>query len=229
MQNPSHTYNTAGTYDVTLTLNGVYSKTMSNYITVNNNYYGQGGVLWADNFANPSNWVFENSCSYTSYNIVGGYDFVNENSNVSASGCYGPSNSNNSPSWSVVTDPNLIPVSAMSPFNSTTVNDGYLFFSSNATGGGDNDGTPHYVRATNTTPIDLTGFQVVVLSFENNYRWWQDTRGVRVSGDNGATWYQYELTNNSGFQTGFQNNQSSGNPELTEIIFLRSQETSRKC
>ena len=123
----------------------------------------------------------------------------------------------------------LAPVSAMSPFNSTTVNDGYLFFSSAATGGGDNDGTPHYVRATNTTPINLT-YQDVVISFENNYRWWQDTRGVRVSGDNGATWYQYELTNSSPFQTGFQNNQSSGNPEMAmKLIFLQSQEISRKC
>ena len=63
----------------------------------------------------------------------------------------------------------------------------------------------------------MSSEQSIVLSFSHNYRWWQDTRGVRVSGDNGATWYQYEFTNNSGFQTGFQNNQSSGNPELTEL------------
>ena len=37
--------------------------------------------------------------------------------------------------------------------------------------------------------------------------------GVRVSGDNGASWVQYEITNNSGYP----NDQNSGNPEITSI------------
>ena len=36
---------------------------------------------------------------------------------------------------------------------------------------------------------------------------------MRVSGDNGASWVQYEITNNSGYP----NDQNSGNPEITSI------------
>ena len=88
-----------------------------------------------------------------------------------------------------------------------------MFIDSDGTGGGDGDGTPIFVTATTATPIDLTGENSVVLSFSHNYRWWQDTRGVRVSGDNGASWVQYEITNNSGYP----NDQNSGNPEITSI------------
>ena len=92
----------------------------------------------------------------------------------------------------------------------------FLFIDSDACGGGDGDGTPIFVTATIATSIDLTGENNVVLSSSHNYRWWQDTRGVRVSGDNGTTWYQYELTNNSGYP----NNQNSLNPETDASSFF---------
>ena len=109
--------------------------------------------------------------------------------------------------------PNIIPVGAQSPFVSPTASNGFLFIDSDALGGADGDGTPTFVTATIANSINLSGENNVVLSFSHNYRWWNDTRGVRVSGDNGTTWHQYELTNNSGYP----NLISSGNPEITDI------------
>ena len=81
--------------------------------------------------------------------------------------------------WSLEMDPAAIPVTALSPFNSSTASNGYLFINSDATGGGDGDGTP--VECTATSPmIDLSGWPFVQLTFSHNYRWWQDTRAVRV-------------------------------------------------
>ncbi len=166
-----------------------------------------------------SDWVTDNSCSYAAYNIVGGYDYTNQTPITSTSACTGTGTAATDPGtgttaqWRFETDANLIPVGALAPFGSASASNGFLFINSDACGGGDGDGTPIYVTATIATPIDLTGENSVVLSFSHNYRWWQDTRGVRVSGDNGATWVQYEITNNSGYP----NDQNSGNPEITSI------------
>ncbi|MBT6808126.1 MAG: hypothetical protein HOA52_01390, partial [Flavobacteriales bacterium] len=92
--------------------------------------------------------------------------------------------------WSIEMDPAAIPVTALSPFNSSTASNGYLFINSDATGGLDGDGTP--VECTATTPlIDLTGWPYVQLTFSHNYRGWQDTRAVRVSADGGTSWTQF--------------------------------------
>ncbi|MBM77663.1 MAG: hypothetical protein CL846_04215 [Crocinitomicaceae bacterium] len=113
--------------------------------------------------------------------------------------------------WTIETNPGLIPVSVLAPFNAATASNGYLFINSDASGGGDGDGTQIITQATLTVPIDLSAEPNVVLTFSHNYRWWQDTRGVRVSGDNGANWTEYEITNNAGYP----NDQNSGNPEIT--------------
>ncbi len=115
--------------------------------------------------------------------------------------------------WSIEMDPNAIPVAALSPMASTSASNGYLFINSDATGSGDNNGTPVIVSAITANAIDLSVYPNVLLSFEHNYRWWKDTRGVRVSGDNGANWTEFEITNFSGYP----NNQNSGNPEVTNI------------
>ena len=101
--------------------------------------------------------------------------------------------------WTIETNPGLIPVSVLSPFNATTASNGYLFIDSDASGGADGDGTQIITQATLTVPVDLSAEPNVVLTFSHNYRWWQDTRGVRVSGDNGANWTEYEITNNAGY------------------------------
>jgi hypothetical protein len=113
--------------------------------------------------------------------------------------------------WTIETNPGLIPVTILAPFNATTASNGYLFINSDASGGADGDGTQIITQATLTVPVDLSAEPNVVLTFSHNYRWWQDTRGVRVSGDNGANWTEYEITNNAGYP----NDQNSGNPEIT--------------
>ena len=113
--------------------------------------------------------------------------------------------------WTIETNPGLIPVGVLSPFNASTASNGYLFINSDASGGADGDGTQIITQATLTVPVDLSAEPNVVLTFSHNYRWWQDTRGVRVSGDNGANWTEYEITNNAGYP----NDQNSGNPEIT--------------
>jgi hypothetical protein len=188
-------------------------------IRPNFNAEPKGLVLWEDQFDNASDWVTDNSCTYAGYNITGGYDYANGTPITGTSTCTSPGtvaidpNTGSTAEWRFETDANLIPVGALSPFGSATASNGFLFIDSDACGGADGDGTPIFVTATNATPIDLTGESSVVLSFSHNYRWWQDTRGVRVSGDNGVNWVQYEITNNSGYP----NDQNSGNPEITSI------------
>ena len=124
--------------------------------------------------------------------------------------------------WSIEMDPAAIPVTALSPFNSSTASNGYLFINSDATGGGDNDGTP--VECTATSPmIDLTGWPYVQLTFSHNYRWWQDDRAVRVSVDGGTSWTQYDITSLVGGNVadGYPNLQNSNNPQ-NEIINISS-------
>ena len=65
--------------------------------------------------------------------------------------------------------------------------------------------------------IDLTGWSYVQLTFSHNYRWWQDTRAVRVSGDGGNTWTQFDMTD----ANGYPNNQNSNNPQV-EVINISS-------
>ena len=179
----------------------------------------KGVVLWEDQFDNASDWILDNSCTYSGYNITGGFDYANSTPISSTSPCTSPGtvaidpNTGSTAQWRFETDASLIPVGALSPFASATASNGYLFINSDACGGADGDGTPIFVTATTSAPIDLTGESSVVLSFSHNYRWWQDTRGVRVSGDNGTSWVQYEITNNSGYP----NDQNSGNPEITSI------------
>ena len=179
----------------------------------------KGVVLWENEFDTASHWVLDNTCNYAAYNIVGGYDYVNQTTIGATSACTSPGTVATDPGtgvsaqWRLENDGSLIPVGALAPFGSSSVSNGFLFIDSDACGGADGDGTPIFVTATIATPIDLTGENSVVLSFSHNYRWWQDTRGVRVSGDSGASWVQYEITNNSGYS----NDQNSGNPEITSI------------
>jgi hypothetical protein len=148
-------------------------------------------LLWSDGFDDPTNWVINNTSSPT-----GG-------------------------SWIITTNVNDMPVAAadLHPFASTTVSDGYaLIDSDGSVFQGDGSGTISGTIRT-ATPIDLTGEDFVMLRYQNNYRWWQDTRGVRVSGDNGVTWTEYYLTDDGTNVPGltYPNNQNSENPDIVEI------------
>ena len=97
--------------------------------------------------------------------------------------------------WEFSNDPSVLPING--PMNSATSSNGFLFVNSDGNNTVDFGGTPISTTATNVTPINLSGFNDVVLRFEHQYRWYQDTRGVRVSGDNGASWTEYLLTSSS--------------------------------
>lgn len=116
--------------------------------------------------------------------------------------------------WEFSTDPAAIPVSALAPMASTTAANGFLFVNSDANNGADFDGFDIITTATNATPIDLTGQPYVKLKYQHNFRWWHDTRGVRVSPDNGATWVDFEMSNETSYSLP---NQNSENPEVTSI------------
>ena len=103
----------------------------------------KGVVLWENQFDNASDWVTDNSCSYASYNIVGGYDYTNQTPITSTSVCAGTGTGATDPGtgttaqWRFETDANLIPVAALAPFGSASASNGFLFINSDACGGGD--------------------------------------------------------------------------------------------
>jgi hypothetical protein len=96
---------------------------------------------------------------------------------------------------------------------SNTASNGFLFISSDADGGPDGDGTTISCEFTNATPIDLTMYPNVQLTFQHNFRWWHDTRVVRISPDNGTTWIEIDEISND--QSYTYPNQSSDNPHLS--------------
>lgn len=140
-------------------------------------------IIWSDDCSDPATWVFTNTSTQ-------GFD------------------------WEWTQDPNAIPPNSNGPMTSSTASNGYMLINSDANGSPtsqDLDGTFIIAEFTNANPVDCSNYPYVKLVFEHNYRWWQDTRGVRVSGDNGATWTDFEITN----LQGYPNLQNSGTPEVT--------------
>ena len=127
--------------------------------------------------------------------------------------------------WAVVTDPALIPVTALSPFASTTAANGFFFFSSDAAGGPDADGTRHIVTAQSATTAACAGEPNLTLRFQHNYRWWQESRTVRVTANASAAspiWTEYKITiaGSGGFNGGqgfSSEEQNTGNPQFEAI------------
>ena len=102
---------------------------------------------------------------------------------------------------------------SLATFNSSTASNGFMIINSDAAPGNvDQNGTPIVCEFTNATPIDLTGYQNVQLTFQHSFRWWNDTRGVRVSGDNGVNWTDFEISNATTYSTP---NQNSDNPHIS--------------
>lgn len=155
--------------------------------TINTSSAFASTIIWQNDFSDANEWVFANTS-------IPPLD------------------------WSIETNSDLNALNgltalppALTPLVTTTVGNGFLFISSDATGGGDNDGTPVEVTVTTASPIDLSAWPYVQITFEHNYRWWQDTRAVRVSGDYGSTWTEFTITD----ANGYPNLQNSGNPEVT--------------
>ena len=132
--------------------------------------------------------------------------------------------------WTISSNPTFnSSIQAGTPFTdflSTTASNGFLYIDSDGAGGTDGDGQEIITKATLNTPIDLSGEPLVILTFSHNYRWWQDTRGVRVSGDCGVNWTTYQLTCGAndpcnciccGVSDNYPNLQDSENPEITKL------------
>lgn len=145
----------------------------------------KGALIWEDDFSDPNTWVMTNTSQPTSVD------------------------------WVIQTDPSDVPNAApeLQPFNSSTASNGYaLIDSDRQPNNADGDGAI-VAEITTASAIDCSGSSNVILTFEHSYRWWQDTRGVRVSGDNGANWTEFEITNNAGYP----NDQNSENPKVEQI------------
>jgi hypothetical protein len=118
--------------------------------------------------------------------------------------------SNPSLNWSITTNASAIPVAALSPAAFTTVGDGFAFIDSDAAG----QTATQNANLRLATAIDLASLSSATnfsLVFENSYRIYQDTRLVRVSGDNGGTWTTYTITD------GTNSNTNTANPELVSL------------
>jgi hypothetical protein len=161
-----------------------YSIMTPNSNPITSNSVSSPSAIWSDDCSDPSNWVFTNS---STLNI----------------------------DWRVEYDPAITPAGGtLTPMASATASNGYMFVNSDSDGGSsDLDGTTISCEFTTATPIDLSAYPDVQLTFEHNFRWWQDTRVVRVSGDNGITWVDVdEITNNAGYT---YVDQSSDNPHMS--------------
>ena len=121
------------------------------------------------------------------------------------------STGSNPEQWHIINTPNSIPVSAMSPFAAPTAANGFLFVNSDANNTGDQDGTPIITTATTVNAINCSAHSVVKVKYNHNFRWWHDTRGIRVSGDNGVTWTEFLISDETDY---FTPNQNSGNQKL---------------
>lgn len=119
--------------------------------------------------------------------------------------------------WEVWTDPQLYPAASSSgviPLAMSSASNGFLFISSDLDGGStDFDGTTISAEATTKNPIDLTNYPNVQLTFQSAFRWWHDTRIVRVSPDNGVTWIEVDEISND--LTYSYPNQTSNNPHFS--------------
>jgi len=109
--------------------------------------------------------------------------------------------------WIYTTDASIIPVGALSPFMSTTVEDGFAYVD----GDGQGEGSVQDCNLTLNTPVDLSGVDNVSVNFEQNTRNYQSTYTLRVSPDNGTTWIDIPVNSN------LEVNTNTANPELTSI------------
>ncbi len=148
-------------------------------------------VIWSNDFSVPSTWTMTNTSLPSTYD------------------------------WIITTNPAAIPQAAPSlfPFASATMANGYALINSDGQPGNVDGNGAINARMTNVTPINLSTYPNVLLRFSHNYRWWHEDRGVRVSGNNGATWTDFPITSETGgvISTGYPNDQNSLNPQKEQI------------
>lgn len=154
-------------------------------------YQERATILWSDDFSTSANWTMNNTSAPISWD------------------------------WVITTNMADMPNAAASlyPFASTTATNGFALINSDGQpGNADGDGAI-VANMRMAASLDCSANPNVVVRFQHNYRWWHDSRGIRVSGDNGATWTEYWITSDNGgvFANGYPNLQNSENPVYEQI------------
>jgi len=147
-------------------------------------------IIFSDDCSNAANWTFNNT-------------------------------STPALDWYVETNPDVNSITptalgaSLATFNSATAANGYLMINSDNAGAG----VTIQAQARITLPVGaLAAEPNVKLRFSHEYRWYQDTRGVRISIDGGATWTDFEITDMAGYTLGYSSGlQESGNPQVESI------------
>jgi len=124
-------------------------------------------VIWSDAFSDESTWVTSDSSTEP----------------------YG---------WIITDDPKDMPSTLDGPltFESTTSDSGHALINS-LDSPWQGDGVGRVAGGiTNANPIDLREEDNVILRFESFYLFFNETRTVRVSPDNGESWTSYNITQN---------------------------------
>ncbi len=124
-------------------------------------------VIWSDSFSDESTWL------------------VSDNSTEP----FG---------WIITDDPEEMPVTPDGPlsFASSSAEKGHALINSlDSPWQGDGEGRVAG-GITNFTPIDLSEQNNVILRFESFYVFFNESRAVRVSPDNGESWTTYNITQN---------------------------------
>ncbi len=145
-------------------------------------------VLWSDDFSSMAQWTVVNTGTGANANT----------------------------GWEQITGTDAIPTNG--PFASTTVANGFLMVNSDANNTTDNDGSIIHSEVTSATITTLGTTPNVVLKFQHNFRWWNDTRTVSVSGDDGATWTDYLISDQSGYVIGIYDGEQSTAMTIETVI-----------
>ena len=123
----------------------------------------KGIILWQNDFSNPGEWATANDPAGT------------------------PPHTNGD--WTVTTDINAIPVTALKPAAHTTAANGYALIDSDGAGAN----ASQNATIVYTQNIDLTGQPNVLLMFEQSHRRYAESTYVLWSIDGGATWQEVEV------------------------------------
>ena len=151
-------------------------------------------TIWSDDMTIMANWTPDNSAN------TGGQ----------------------SANWVYTTDPTAFPDAAngvLNPFLAPSAGTGYWYIDSDGNNFADGSGTRIDANLTLANSVDLSAHPNVILQFTSNYRWWQEDRTVSVSGDNGASWTDFNITvtGTGGFDNGYSPEQNTMNPEVIKI------------
>lgn len=109
--------------------------------------------------------------------------------------------------WTISTDLNASPVSALNPAGFTSGSNGYAIIDSDAQG----DGATQDATIMYTGTIDCSGNANVSLTFEQTHRRYMETTTLQVSNDGGATWTDFIVND------GMTVNTNTANPALVQV------------